>query len=213
MRRPSTSRLAGGIGLTVGLSMALAANLTYAIPRGPVVVGLGLTVPIVLFFVLWVRFTFIVIGMWRTLLREASMFAVAGPAVAISYVHTYELVRVAEPGWWILAVVAPLSSDGVAGISTMALHWSGHTPARKASRPTVEPAPKSVGVKTPTPVSASAPPPNLAERGHQRTAMVAWLESRPPVRATDEVAALTQKFSCSVSTAKRVRREAGRVAS
>lgn len=107
--------------LGLGLAIALAANLTYAVPRGPVVVGLGLVAPLVLPVVLYLRTTFTPRGFWQRTVREAATLAVAGPAVAVSYVHTFELVSSAhEP--WILAVLAPLSSDGLAGLATLALH-------------------------------------------------------------------------------------------
>jgi len=108
-------------GLALGLLIALTANLAYAVPRGPVVVGLGLVAPLVLPVVLHLRSTFTVEGFWKVAVRELSTLAVAGPAVAISYVHTFELVLGAgEP--WLLAVLAPLSSDGLAGLATLALY-------------------------------------------------------------------------------------------
>lgn len=136
----------GALGL--GLAIALAANLTYAVPRGPVTVGLGLIAPLVLPVVLYIRTTFTAEGFWQLAVREAATFAVAGPAAAISYVHTYELVLSAhEP--WLLAVLAPLSSDGLAGMATLALHRmrqqpvgddpppvaAGKTKAKKAQKP------------------------------------------------------------------------------
>lgn len=108
-------------GLGLGLLIALAANLTYAVPRGPVTVGLGLIAPLVLPVALYIRTTFTAKGFWPIALRELATLLVAGPAAAISYVHTYELVlSVHEP--MILAVLAPLSSDGLAGMATLALH-------------------------------------------------------------------------------------------
>jgi hypothetical protein len=206
------------LGLAVGLGMALAANLTYAVPRGPVVVGLGLAAPIVLPLVLYIRSTFAVDGFWRRACRELAMVAVAGPAVAISYSHTFALVLAhGEP--WLIALVAPLSSDGVAGMSTMALHWARRGPAVRKTRTGGRPAGKAGGDRAGVGSGADclapppAPPTKLEERGHQRAAMVAWLEDRDPARATDEIAALRAKFGCSLSTAKRVRRDAGRVAS
>lgn len=192
------------LGLAVGLVMALSANLTYAIPRGPVVVGLGVAAPIVLPLVLYIRSSFTVSGFWRTLCREAAMLAVAGPAVAISYVHTYSLVLDAEPHWPVLALIAPLSSDGVAGMSTMALHWTKQV-VRK-------PATQSIGRKAtpkpataPTPTVAATPPSEIGERSQQRVAMVMWAQTQnelPPIKA------IQNKFRVSQSTAKRVRADA-----
>lgn len=191
------------LGLAVGLVMALSANLTYAIPRGPVVVGLGVAAPIVLPLVLYIRSSFTVSGFWRTLCREAAMLAVAGPAVGISYVHTYSLVLAAEPHWPVLALIAPLSSDGVAGMSTMALHWTKQV-VRK-------PATQSIGKKaTPKPVTVPAPdvappPSEIGERSQQRVAMVMWAQMQnelPPIKA------IQNKFRVSQSTAKRVRNDA-----
>lgn len=115
------ARKAAMAALALGLLIALAANLTYAVPRGPVTVGLGLIAPLVLPVALYIRTTFTAEGFWQLAVREAATVAVAGPAAAISYVHTYELVLSAhEP--WLLAVLAPLSSDGLAGMATLALH-------------------------------------------------------------------------------------------
>jgi hypothetical protein len=109
----------GGLGL--GLAIALAANATYAIPRGGVVIGLGLIAPLVLPVVLHLRTTFTVDGFWAKLVREVATLAVAGPAVAVSYSHTMQLVLDAgEPR--LIALLAPLSSDGLAGLATLALY-------------------------------------------------------------------------------------------
>ena len=117
----SNARRAALAGLALGLAIALAANLTYAVPRGPVTVGLGLVAPLVLPVVLYLRTTFSVGGFWQRVVRELATLAVAGPAAAVSYSHTFNLVLDAhEP--WILAVLAPLSSDGLAGMATLALH-------------------------------------------------------------------------------------------
>lgn len=213
MRRQPIGRWAGGVGLTVGLLVALAANLTFSWPHGPVLIGTGIIAPVILPLTLWIRTTFHVTHWLDKVIRDASVIAVAGPAAALSYQHTYTLmVEHSVPHW--LAAVLPLSADGIAALSTLALHRSGSAKVgRKVSEKAIEPAAKSVGVKTATPVTPPAPPPNLAERGHQRTAMVAWLEAQPPVRATDEIAALRTKFKVSMSTAKRIRKDAGRIAS
>lgn len=138
-------------GLGLGLAIALAANLTYAVPRGPVVVGLGLVAPLVLPVVLYLRTTFTVVGFWPRFWRDLATMCVAGPAAAVSYVHTYELV-LAQGEPWILAVLAPLSSDGLAGMATLALHRM-RLPAKEAAPKTrvrqdapaapVAPAPKA----------------------------------------------------------------------
>jgi hypothetical protein len=117
----SNARHAALASLALGLAIALAANLTYAVPRGPVTVGLGLVAPLVLPVVLYLRTTFTPSGFWQRTVRELATLAVAGPAAAVSYSHTFNLVLDAhEP--WILAVLAPLSSDGLAGMATLALH-------------------------------------------------------------------------------------------
>lgn len=201
MLKQESHRLAGAIGLTVGLGMALAANLTYALPRGPVIVGIGLAAPLVLPLVLWVRSTFTVAGLWRTLLRDLAVLLVAGPAVAISYSHTFHLVLgQGEP--LIIALVAPLSSDGVAGISTMALHWAGRLPSKRAQKAT----PKAAKVTPPksAPV-ATAPPTEIGTRHQRRAEMGRWIRSRPTFPSISEV---QTKFKVSKSTAVRGRNDA-----
>ena len=200
---PRNARLVAFIGLGIGLTMALAANLTYAVPRGPVVVGLGVAAPLVLPLVIYLRSTFTVSGFWRTLCREAAMVAVAGPAVAISYVHTYSLVLAAEPHWPVLALIAPLSSDGVAGMSTMALHWAGRPVTRK-------PASQSIGHKRAAPkgnepAAPAAAPSEIGKRHQQRAEMDAWISSRPTFPSIGEVQA---QFQVSKSTAVRARNDA-----
>jgi hypothetical protein len=132
-------RRAAQAALGLGLLIALTANLTYAVPKGGVVIGLGLVAPLVLPVVLYLRTTFTADGFWARGLRELAMLLVAGPAVAVSYVHTYELVLGAGEAW-ILAVLAPLSSDGLAGMATLALHRM-RTPAKKATTATPKPKP------------------------------------------------------------------------
>ena len=156
-----TARTAAKLGLALGLAIALAANLTYAVPKGPVVVGLGLIAPLVLPVVLHLRTTFTAEGFWAKLVREASTLAVAGPAVAISYVHTMELVLAAgEP--WILAVLAPLSSDGLAGLATLAL-YSAHKrrPGKPAGKP--KPAPALERSTSPQAVAPAEPQPPVTD--------------------------------------------------
>jgi len=143
---PSTTRRSAAYaGLALGLLIALAANLTYAVPRGPVVVGLGLVAPLVLPVVLYLRTTFTATGFWQRAIREAATLSVAGPAAAISFSPTYELIlSVGEPV--LLAVLAPLSSDGLAGMATLALHRMRQpaavkvAPKSRAGRVTAPPA-------------------------------------------------------------------------
>ena len=156
----------GALGL--GLAIALAANLTYAVPRGPVTVGLGLIAPLVLPVALYIRTTFTAEGFWHLAVREAATLAVAGPAAAISYVHTYELVLSAhEP--WLLAVLAPLSSDGLAGMATLALH-------RMRQQPVVAGKPKAKKSKE----TAQAEPRTVAD-------VVAATESAPIAATNDDL--------------------------
>lgn len=151
-------------GLALGLAIAVAANLTYAVPRGPVVVGLGVIAPLVLPVVLYLRTTFVADGFWPRLLREAATLAVAGPAVAISYVHTFELIRLAgEP--LALALLAPLSSDGLAGMATLALHRNrvrrqarSSAPSRAASRTSAPHGSRPPQVQISSPAAAGPQP-------------------------------------------------------
>lgn len=201
MKRVSTGRLAGGIGLAIGLLVALAANLTYSWPFGPVLIGAGVICPVILPIALWIRTTFHVTRWLDRAIRDTSVLLVAGPAAALSYQHTYMLmVDQGVPVW--LAALLPLSADGIAALSTLALHRSGTaTKARKQA----ETKPKSVGIKTPKPTTAPTPPPSeLAEHGAQRAVMVMWAQAQaelPPLKA------IQSKFRVSQSTAKRVRRD------
>jgi hypothetical protein len=199
------SRRHGAIaGLAVGLSMALAANLTYAVPRGPVVVGLGVACPLVLPLTLYLRTIFTVTRWYERVARELAMLAVTGPAVAISYVHTYSLVLAAEPSWPLLALIAPLSSDGVAGMSTMALHWAHRAPtSTRSRRPARPPAPAR-----PVPRPGPVPVPTLVDRRADRDVRVEWLAARPVEPFAKEIAAVREQFQVSESTAKRIRRAA-----
>lgn len=109
------------LSLALGLAIAVTANVAYAIPRGPVVIGVGLVAPLVLPVVLYLRTLFDVADWKHWLSREVATLAVAGPAVAVSYWHTFALVLDAgEP--IALALLVPLSSDGLAGMATLALH-------------------------------------------------------------------------------------------
>lgn len=208
MSRPTVTRTAGVAGLATGLALALASNLTATWPHGPVMIGTGLAAPLVLPLVLWVRSTFQAVNLWERLVRELSVVAVAGPAAALSYWHTINLMTGhGIPGW--LASVLPLSADGVATISTLALHRAT-AKTRKVESPKLKPA------KTPEPAARPAPSAQvrqITEKPNGRDRMVTWLRSRDPARAVDEVRALITEFGVSESTAKRVRRHAGRVAS
>jgi hypothetical protein len=175
-----TQRNAAFGGLALGLVIALAANLTYALPRGGVVVGLGLVAPLVLPVVLYLRTTFTADGFWSRALRELSTLAVAGPAVAVSYSHTYELVLAAgEP--WILAFLAPLSSDGLAGMATLALHRQRHQHAAAGKPPAPKSRPERVTTPAPRPATTPDGPPKLEPlhaigKGPSMSAQVrAWL--------------------------------------
>lgn len=165
--------------------IALAANLTYAVPRGPVTIGLGLIAPLVLPVALYIRTTFEVSGFWHTLLRETATLAVAGPAAAISYVHTYELVlSVHEPT--ILALLAPLSSDGLAGMATLALHQirkeEKPKPAVSKQRPTApKPAPASTPAVTTPPAADDLTPKRIERDQSRRNRGKDWARQNWPV--------------------------------
>lgn len=145
--------------------------MAYALPRGPVVLGVGIVAPLVLPVVLYLRTLFDVDGWRQWVPRELATLAVAGPAVAVSYWHTYALVLGAgEP--WLLAVLAPLSSDGLAGMATLALHRIRSTALM--ARPTGAPA-------------KAAPKPRPAKSSTVADAVeTAELE---PVDAPEEIAA------------------------
>lgn len=157
------ARLAGPVaGLALGLAVAIAANLAYAVPRGGVAVGVGLICPLILPIVLYLRTTFIADNRWTRVLRELATVAVAGPAAAVSFVHTYELVSGAGE-WQLLAVLAPLSSDGLAGMATLALHRirSAKTPATDttATPPRRARTVAEAITDTPRPQQPTTPPP------------------------------------------------------
>lgn len=181
----SARRVAALAGLGLGLVIALAANLTYAVPRGPVTIGLGLIAPLVLPVALYIRTTFEVSGFWHTLLREAATLAVAGPAAAISYVHTYELVlSVHEPT--ILALLAPLSSDGLAGMATLALHQirkeEKPKPAAQKQRPTApKPATEPVPAVKSTPAPDDLAPKRIERDQSRRDQGKEWARKNWPV--------------------------------
>lgn len=158
-------------GLSLGLVIAVTANIAYALPRGPVVLGVGIVAPLVLPVVLYLRTLFDVDGWRQWVPRELATLAVAGPAVAVSYWHTYALVLGAgEP--WLLAVLAPLSSDGLAGMATLALHRIRSTAAISRSA-TVKVTPKPRPEKRPAPAVADvveepdSPGPRLSVAGKE----------------------------------------------
>jgi hypothetical protein len=194
--------IGAAVGLGVGLCMALAANITYTWPQGAVMIGTGITAPLVLPLVLWIRSTFTPAHWAARLAREASVIAVAGPAVTLSYWHTYQLMLPHMP-WWI-ALFIPLSADGVATISTLALHH--HYPPRKR-------------IKTVTRIAATQEPSELEKRVRTvadevqsrrgtRDDRVAWLKAQNLTTFTDQVTAVQQRYGCSQSTAKRIRAKA-----
>lgn len=118
---PANARKSAYFGLGVGLSMALAANLTATWPQGAVMIGTGLTAPLVLPLALWIRAGFTPTHLGVRVVRELSIAAVATPAASLSYWHTYALMT-SHGVPQLIAVVLPLSADGVATISTLSLH-------------------------------------------------------------------------------------------
>jgi hypothetical protein len=121
-------------------------------------------------------------------LRELATLAVAGPAVAVSYSHTYSLVlHAGEP--WILAILAPLSSDGLAGLATLALHRhrtaARRSPVRKgAESRTASPPPAE---QTPEAEPVATEQPGEQPGDDDRAAMVARArEIQAARRAADE---------------------------
>jgi len=180
-------RTAGIIGLAVGLSMAIAANLAYSWPKGAVVIGVGLCCPLVLPLALWIRSTLPKGGgWWKRLSMELATLLVAGPAAAISYAHSYSLLLAHDPRWAVIAILAPLSADGLAALSTLALSVSARpgerrtttnktrSPAKAASapRPRVEAAPAQSGDYRITPALVAIVPATLADR------VAVWLIER-----------------------------------
>jgi Protein of unknown function (DUF2637) len=195
--RAPLGRRAGIVGLTIGLLVALAGNLTYSWPHGPVMIGAGIICPIILPLTLWIRSTFTVTVWLDKLVRDASVIAVAGPAAALSYQHTYMLMSDQGVPHW-LAALLPLSADGIAALSTLALHRSGTAKTRK---PAVEPRPK---VATPPLKSPAPPPPAPSEiepnRG-QRDVIVEWVsrQNEPP-----KAKEIQDRYGVSRATAFRV---------
>lgn len=166
-------------GLALGLVIAIAANLTYAIPRGPVTVGIGLIAPLVLPVALYIRTTFTTVGFWQRLSRELATLAVAGPAAAISYVHTYELV-LAQNEPWIIALLAPLSSDGLAGMATLALHRM-RQPDVKATQPVQKKQRQRQDVQV-TPAAAA---PKAPKAKAEKLAPIDWTRTNWPKTAKE----------------------------
>lgn len=154
-------RFAGFTGLAAGLLIALAANLTYTYPLGNVMIGTGLIAPMILPLVLWVRSTFQVTRRLDRIVREVSVLCVGAPAAALSYSHTYYLMTNHHVAPW-LAALLPLSADGIAAISTLAIHRSGGLLPRIPAQtpvPVAEPvAEKAAAPATPELVQETAPP-------------------------------------------------------
>lgn len=182
-------------GLALGLLIAVTANVAYAAPRGPVVLGVGVVAPLVLPLVLYLRTLFDVDGWKQWVPRELATLAVAGPAVAVSYWHTYALVLGAgEP--WLLAVLAPLSSDGLAGMATLALHRlrtaspvrsvvpaKARSKARTAAKPpTVADA---VEAAETAPTELASKPTELASKQAASGAAIDWARTSWPVSARE----------------------------
>lgn len=223
-------RLAGCIGLGVGLSMAIAANLVYGIPRGPVVAGVGLVCPLVLPLALWLRSTLPLPGpgAWaffsRRLPLEIATVMVAGPAAATSYAHTYSLLLHHDPEWAMIAVVAPFSADGLAAISVMVLRSAPLTrSAPPTSRPRYTPRtgaglpPKVAPKPTPRPEArpAAIEPAPPMESATLSAQIANWLASHRAERArlgkaqqtpAEENQEIRAVFQCSEVTIKRARR-------
>lgn len=197
--KAATGRVAGKIGLAIGLLVALAANLTYSWPFGPVLIGAGVICPVILPIALWIRSTFTVVRWLDRLIRDASVVAVAGPAAALSYQHTYMLMSDHGVPHW-LAALLPLSADGIAALSTLALHRSG---AVAKARRVVE---AKAAPQVPVQRTVEAPPPSeISQRGEQRAVMVEWIrrqDSMPPIKTVAE------KFGVHATTAKRARADA-----
>jgi len=158
--------------LGFGLAIAVAANLAYAIPRGAVTVGLGLVCPLILPWAIHLRTTFEVSGFWPRVARESAMLLVAIPAVIISASHTIALVTAAgEP--WPVAWAAPLSSDGLAGLATLALHRqrAARKPASRGGYTAPPPRPKP---SPPKPTLHAVPPGPLGDGRTLRQVGVDW---------------------------------------
>lgn len=131
MSRQRIALVTACAGLALGLIIALTANITYGSARGPVVLGIGIVAPLVLPLALYIRTLFDAPTWKQWLPREVATLLVAGPAVGVSYWHTFSLVLDAgEP--LVLAILAPLSSDGLAGIATLALHRLWHAARQTA---------------------------------------------------------------------------------
>ena len=227
MNRPNSPRIAAYVGLVVGLMMALAANLAATWSQGAVMIGTGVVAPIVLPLVLWLKSTFQAVTFRERIVRELAFTAVAVPAATLSYWHTWTLMSANVPPW--IAAVLPLSADGVATMATLALHRSraatagvvrepepkpvvSRPVAAQQNTPTAAPAAASARPLRPPAASSVSAPSAIESKRDEMVDRVAWLLAREPERAKDEVAALRAKFGVSESTAKRTRREAGRVA-
>lgn len=206
------NRYGAAFGLGVGLCMALAANITAAWPQGPVMIVAGVAAPIVLPLVLWIRSGLTPntqrysLQWWSFVaVREASITAVAGPAAAMSYWHTYTLMT-SHGVPWSIAVVLPLSADGVATISTLALHHHRREPE---TVPEVEAVPEVEVASEPAPVQPVKR--TVADEVRRRNKVVdrvAWVRDQGFETWSEQVAAVEKHFQVSKSTAKRVVAEA-----
>lgn len=204
------NRYGAAFGLAVGLCMALAANITAAWPQGRVMIVVGVAAPIVLPLVLWIRVSLtptaerFTLAWWCFVsIRETSIVAVAAPAASLSYWHTYTLM--ASHGVpHVIAAVLPLSADGVATISTLALHHH-----RPKPEPEVEPVVEPAAKPKVEPVVAPKPKPRtVADEVKSSHDRVAWLKAKlaanPDMTWSDKVSALTTEFGISNRTAARV---------
>lgn len=203
MTRPSVSRWGGAVGLSIGLLVALAGNLTFSWPHGSVMIGAGIICPVILPLTLWIRSTFTVTFWLDKLIRDASVVAVAGPAAALSYQHTYMLMSEQGVPHW-LAALLPLSADGIAALSTLALHRSRpvieDVEVDLAEMGTlVEPEPKPR--RAPESRSRPAPPSEMESARGQRQVIVEWVSTQQPL-PTPKV--IQTKWKVSRSTATRV---------
>jgi hypothetical protein len=149
-------------------------------------------------------------GAVRTWARAIAVAALVGTVAGNGVQHAITAGLLPVSLLLVLLVGASIPAMLFAVVHLAALLMKPAT--RSVGRKPTEAKPAAPKVPTQKTVETT-PPPVVSERGHQRAAMVAWLEARDPVRATDELASLRAKFGCSETTAKRVRRAAGRVAS
>lgn len=211
MAHPTQNRYGAAFGLAVGLCMALAANITAAWPQGRVMIVAGVAAPIVLPLVLWIRAgltpkaTRYTPQWWCFVaVREMSVTAVAAPAAALSYWHTYTLMA-AYGIPHVIAAVLPFSADGVATISTLALHH--HRPAPEVE-PAIAPEVEPVVEVQPEPVPAVVSRRRRTKpKRSTPSERAAWLhnqlQANPDMSWSDKIAALAAEFDISHRTAAR----------